>query len=35
MLINIDWQLSMGVIKLVRLDNMSEMWQKRSIFSHL
>ena len=35
MLINIDWQLSMGVIKLVRLDNVSEMWQKRSIFSHL
>ena len=35
MLINIDWQLSMGVIKFMTLDNVSEMWQKRIIFSHL
>ena len=28
MLINIGWQLSMDVIQLVRLDNVSEMWQE-------
>ena len=35
MLINIGWQLSLDVIQLARLDNVSEMWQKRGIFSHL
>ena len=32
MLINIGWQSSLDVIQSARLDNMSEMWQKRITF---
>ena len=35
MLINIGWQSNLDVMKFMTLDNVSEMWQKRSIFSHL